>query len=197
MPVADEVTRSAARLALVIALPVAAVAGLLAFWALRGLSHRPAPDASPPAGAATGAPLALPARSLPAADATTCAVFIAHLPTTVRGRGARPITGGAEQNAGYGEPPIRIACGGVPVPSVAPDAQVWTLSGICWYAEQSGSGASTWTTLDRRVPVAITVPGGLAGAGGWVQEFSAPITAWVPSLAHPPAHCRQPATAPS
>ncbi|HKT04453.1 MAG TPA: DUF3515 family protein [Rugosimonospora sp.] len=188
---ADEVTRRAARLALLIALPVALVAGLVAFWALGGFHPARAP------GPVSTAPVAMPTRSLPASAATTCLAFIAHLPAALRGLAQRPVAAGPEQNAAYGDPPIEVGCGGWPVPSIAADTQLWTLSGICWYADQSGATSTTWITLDRQTPVRVTVPDSYQGQGDWVQEFSAPIVQWVPSLAQPPKQCQAPATAPS
>jgi hypothetical protein len=193
--VPDQVTWSAARLALLIALPVALVAGLLAFWALGGF--RSTPHAAPSPAAGGTAPVAMPGRSLSTADATVCLAFVAHLPATLRGLDQRPVTAGQEQNAAYGEPPIRIGCGGWPAPSTPAGAQFWTLSGICWYADQSRAGVTTWTTLDRRVPVAVTLPDSYQGQGGWVQEFTVPIRAWVPSLSQLPRQCHPPSTAPS
>ncbi len=189
---ADPVTRSAARLALLAALPLALLAGLLAFWRLGGFSAAaPAPSPMP------SAPVAMPERSLSTDDATACLAFIAHLPDDLRGLPERHVTAGPEQNAAYGQPPITVGCGGWPLPSVAPGTTLWTLSEICWYAGESQAGSRTWITLDRRIPIAVTVPDSYQGQGDWVQEFSDPIRAWIPSLAHPPAQCPAPSTAPS
>jgi Protein of unknown function (DUF3515) len=201
--VSDAVTRSAARLALFIALPIALVAGLGAFWALGGFgtaapgTSRTAPGAPGTSAPGANAPVAMPARSLPPSEATMCLAFVAHLPATVRGLAQRPVTAGHEQNAAYGEPPIKISCGGRSLPSTAPDAVLWTLSGICWYADQSRPDTTTWTTLDRRAPVTVTLPNSYQGQGGWVQEFTGPIREWVPSLPRLPKGCQAPSTAPS
>lgn len=193
----DPVTRSAARLALLIALPIALLAGLGAYWRLGGFDGPGSPrgSATPEAGADSPVPMA--SRSLAAGDATACLALIAHLPSSVRGLAQHPVTAGQEQNAAYGQPPIMLRCGGVPLPSLAPDATIWNLSGTCWYAETSQPAATTWTTLDRRVPVAITLPSRYEGQGDWVQELTGPVVAWVPSLAKPPRQCQAPATGPS
>ena len=53
-------------------------------------------------------------------------------------------------------------------------ALVYKLNGVCWYAV--GVGAATeWTTVDRVVPVTVTVPGPLDGSAQSVIPFSAPI----------------------
>jgi hypothetical protein len=199
--VPDPVTRSAARLALLIALPIALLAGLCASWRLGGLEvpgsagGSASGSAAPETGA--GSPVPMPSRSLTSGDAAACLTLIAHLPRSVRGLAQRPVTAGHEQNAAYGHPPITLRCGGVPLPSLTPESTIWNLSGTCWYADSSRPGATTWTTLGRRVPVAITLPGGYEGQGGWVQEFTASIVASVPSLARPPRQCQAPATGPS
>lgn len=193
----DPVTRSAARLALLIALPIALLAGVAAFWRLGGFDGPRAAGGSATPEVGAGSPVPMPSRSLASGDATACLALIAHLPGNVRGLVQRPVTAGQEQNSAYGQPPIMLRCGGVPLPSLAPDATIWNLSGICWYAETSQPDATTWTTLDRRVPVAITLPSKYEGQGDWVQEFTGPIVAWVPSLAKPPRQCQAPATGPS
>ncbi len=190
----DPEVRRAARLALFIALPLALIAGLVAFGALGGFRAAPRTGATPSAG--TTAPVAIPAPSLPSGKATMCLAFIAHLPGRVRGLTQRPVTAGAEQNAAYGNPPIKVSCG-QPAPSVAPGATVWTLSGTCWYADQSHPDATTWTTLDRQAPISITVPSGYPAPGGWVQEFTGLVQEWVPSLSETPKQCVAPSTAPS
>jgi hypothetical protein len=189
--VPDQVTRSAARLALLIALPAALVAGLLMFWGLGGFGR----SRGTPATNST-APVAMPGRSLAATDATMGLAFVAHLPASVRGLAQRPVTAGQEQNAAYGEPPIKVGCGW-PAPSAAADSPLWTLSGTCWYADQSRPDVTTWTTLDRLVPVQVTLPNRYEGQGDWVQEFIPTIRAWVPAKSPLPKECRAPSTAPS
>jgi hypothetical protein len=182
--VADEVTRSAARLAALIALPLALVAGLVAFWALGGIhslaSSKPRPQA-------TG-PVAMAAPSLPDRPATVCRALLSQLPDHIRDRNRRPVTAGPEQNAAYGDPAITVACAPSSVPSIAPTADVYVLSGVCWYAA-TGPKASTWTTLDREVPVTVTVPASYDSPGQWVAEFSGPIVQSVPSIPNPPSGC--------
>jgi Protein of unknown function (DUF3515) len=196
--VADEVTRGAARLAALIAVPVALVVGLLAFWGLGGFhSTKPRPATAAAPTPMLTAPVPMPAPSLSTRDATMCLAFIAQLPGTLRGLPERPVTAGPEQNAAFGTPPIQVACGGRARPSVPPDAFLPILSGVCWYADQSGKDVTVWTTLDRQVPITVTMPDSYQGQGDWMQEFSAPIITAVPSLAELPAVCAAPSTAPS
>jgi len=188
--VADQATRGAARLAALIAVPIALLAGLIAFWSLGGLhGARPAASASASPGPQSTAPVAMPAPSLADRPATVCRALIAQLPSQIRGLDDRPVTAGPEQNAAYGDPAITVGCGSGPMPSVAPTADVFVLSGVCWYAQQ-GKDTSTWTTVDREVPVAVTVPSRYDQPAQWVIEFSGPVVASVPSIADTPSGCR-------
>ncbi len=194
---ADPVTRGAAKLALLIALPLALVAGLLAYWQLGGFGHsRPSTGAPAPVVGATGV-VTLPVPSLNSADATMCLAFIALLPAKLRNLPQRPVSaGGNQQNAAYGDPPITVACGGVPA-SNPPDAFIYVLSGVCWYANESDKAATVWSTLDRQVPIRVTMPSSYQGQGDWIQEFTTPIVAAVPSLPQLPPQCTAPPVQPS
>jgi hypothetical protein len=172
----DPVRRSAARLATLVAVPVALAVGLASLWFSGVL--RPAPDTSPVTMAA--APLDT--------DATViCRAVVARLPEAVRDRARRPVTAGAEQNAAYGDPPLTLACGAA-APVVAPTAEVYPLSGVCWVAQPEGGG-TVWTTVDRQVPVAVTVPGPSEGSAQSVIPFAAAVGAADPRLATPPSGC--------
>jgi hypothetical protein len=187
--VADQVTRGAARLAALIALPIAVVAGLIAFWTLGGFGHgTPAVSPSGSPAPQSSAPVAMPAPTLTGRPATVCLALLSQLPQAVRDRPRRPVAAGPEQNAAYGDPAITLACGGA-TPSVAPDATVYRLSGVCWYADQAAN-ATTWTTLDREVPITVTVPARYDSPGQWVAEFSAPIVTAVPSVTSAVSGCR-------
>lgn len=197
---ADPVTRGAARLALAVALPLALVAGLVAFWQLGGFDNGHASPAPSPSTAATGV-VDVPVPTLEPADATMCLAFIALLPPKLRDLPQRPVSaGGNQQNAAYGDPPVTVACGGAPA-RYPRDAVVWVLSGVCWYADQADPAATVWTTVDRKVPIRVRLPASYTGQGEWVQEFSSPIVAAVPSLpqAALPPGCSAPApnTSPS
>ena len=77
--------------------------------------------------------------------------------------------------------------GYVPHTAVAPTATVYPLSGVCWYAEERPD-ATVWTTLDRDVPVQVTVPRRYSAPGQWVIEFS-PVVAAAQSPRPGPPGC--------
>jgi uncharacterized protein DUF3515 len=181
----DPVARGAARWAAAIAVPLALVAGFVSYHLLTGAAH-PAVSAAP-APQSTG-PVTMPAPPLAERPATVCRALLSQLPANLRDRPRRPVTAGPEQNAAYGDPAITLACGAGPPPSLAPDATVYNLSGVCWYASP-GSTATAWTTVDREVPVTVTVPNSYAGQGTWVIEFSPVIGSSVPGAASVPGGC--------
>lgn len=173
---ADHISRSAAKVATVVAVPVALLAGVLAFLllgdALRGGEASPS---SPPAPVATG-PVALDARELSEREQTVCRALLSQLPDTIRDLPQRPVTQGPEQNAGFGDPPITVECG-VPPADVAPTDQVWPLDAVCWHTNQPE--ATEWVTVDREVPVRVTVPEAYEGRGQWTAEFSTTIVSTI------------------
>jgi hypothetical protein len=170
---ADQATRGAARLAAFIAVPIALVVGLIAFKVLDGhVSAAPAAPATP--GPQSTAPVAMPAPNLADAPATVCRALIAALPNQIQNLPRRPVTAGPEQNAAYGDPAITLGCDNAPKPGVPPTAEVWVLSKVCWYEQQTKS-ATTWTTVDRALPVQVTVPSHYDSPGQWVTEFSGAV----------------------
>jgi hypothetical protein len=185
--VADEVTRSAARWATIGAVPVALLAAAAIFLTARG-GPSPSPSESPRV--QSSAPVPMPARKLSARQETVCRALLSQLPHAIRDLSQRPVTAGTEQNAAYGDPPITLACG-TTVPSFAPTDKVYPLDAVCWYPVRRPD-ATVWTTVDREVPVTVTVPTVYDQPGQWVIEFSTPVAAAVRSAEKVPYGCRPP-----
>ena len=162
----DPVTRRAARVAALIALPAALLAGVVAFRVLAG------PDAGggAPSPAATS-PVEVAAPSLTPRTATVCRALLAKLPATLGSLARRPVTAGAEQNAAYGDPADTLACGTAGPPPPA-GAQYFAINGICWYAED-GRDARTWVLQGREVPLVVRVP--TAYTGQDLVDLATPI----------------------
>src|SRR5687768_9844212 len=166
---AGKAAGSPARIATLVAVPVAAIVGVLVFRSLGGL-----PGAEKPEPPATG-PVTVAAPTLDEGTATVCRALMARLPETAGGLGRRPVTG-PEQNTAYGDPPITLSCG-VPRPAVPQDAQLLDIGGVCWWYEERSTEVR-WTTVDRRVPVRATVPRPVAGS--WLVHLSPDMLATVP-----------------
>jgi hypothetical protein len=168
---ADPVRRGAARTATLVAVPVALLVLGVSALAFGGFgTNPPAP--------ATG-PVTMASRSLPPETASACQLLVSKLPETVAGRARRPVAAGAEQNAAYGDPPITLECG-TSTPTVGATAEVFNLaapgatSGVCWHPID-GDNRTVWTTVDRQVPVTVTVPGSREGSAQSVVPFSQAI----------------------
>jgi Protein of unknown function (DUF3515) len=180
----DNTTRIAAVWATVVAVPIVLVVGLVAFTQITKAS---APDAAP-APAASG-PIAVPstavelaAPELSARAAQVCLAVTSQLPDQVRNLPARKVSAGPEQNAAYGEPPLTLSCGvtqpkmcekvddtsGTCVPLVA---DLLLMNRVCWYY-QDKADRTTFTTMDREVPVQVEVPSSFTNRAQWANEFS-------------------------
>ncbi|BFU42819.1 DUF3515 family protein [Krasilnikovia sp. MM14-A1004] len=182
----DRTKRTAALWATVVAVPVAVLVGFLIFTqVLRPGEPAPAP-AAPTAAAVpdTAVPMAAPA--LAGRAAQVCPAITSRLPGKLRDLPARTVTAGPRQNAAWGEPPITLACG-VAQPTMCAtvdggagcvplDTELLNMNGVCWYARQDPVGP-VFTTMDREVPVQVTVPAKYAQAAQWANEFSDPVAA--------------------
>jgi len=178
----DPTTRSAALWATVIAVPIAVLVGLLIFSQVIKGAGQPAPTAAATTPAAVpSAPVQMAAPPLPARAAEVCLAVTSQLPTTLRNLPARKVSAGPEQNAAYGEPPITVACGGAQPTMCASltetngcvplDTELLNMNAVCWYANQQ-AGQTAFTTMDREIPVTVTVPTSYQQGAQWANEFS-------------------------
>ncbi|WP_436526940.1 DUF3515 family protein [Actinoplanes sp. HUAS TT8] len=200
----DNTTRIAAVWATAVAVPIVLIVGLVAF---SQISKSTAPEADP-APTASG-PIAVPstavevaAPKLSARAAQVCLAVTSQLPNQVRNLPARKVSTGPEQNAAYGEPPLTVSCGvaqprmcatvddtsGTCVPLVA---DLLLMNRVCWYYQEK-TGGTTFTTMDREVPVQVVVPTAYDNRAQWANEFSdivvetdKSITEGVPSGCNP------------
>lgn len=176
----DPDRRRAARLATIVAVPVALLVGLISYTVLstHASSQPPVTPQTLSTGSTSDVPM--PAPSLSATPATMCLAFVAALPDKLNNLLPRPVSAGREQNAAYGDPPITAACGVAPA-VVSSGAEAFTIGQVCWY-EETGPATTVWTTLDRAVPVRVTVPDSYTSPGQWVTPFANALVAAVPSV---------------
>jgi hypothetical protein len=199
----DRTIRTAALWATAVAVPVAVLVGVLVFVRL---IPGAAPDGRP--GTAATSPAAVPAASVPVAapklsprSAQVCLAVTSQLPSAIRTLPARKVTAGPEQNAAYGEPPITVQCG-VPQPAMCEtpaggagcvplDTELLIMNAVCWYAAP-GTQANVFTTMDREIPVRVTVPATYQQPAQWANEFSDTVVKTDPSrTAGVPSGCRR------
>jgi uncharacterized protein DUF3515 len=176
-------------LAAMIALPIAMVFGLIVFFTFYGKVRSDATASATPSASASAdtSPVEMPVPTMSAKDTQMCLAFIAALPTKLRNLPERHVTAGPEQNAAFGTPPITAECGATE-PQVAPTAEVFSISGVCWYAGE-GTTTTVWTTLDRVVPVAITIPNTYDGQAQWAAAFRDAIVIGIRSKPTPAYNC--------
>nr|MDT0661557.1 DUF3515 family protein [Micromonospora sp. DSM 115978] len=176
----DRTARQAALWATVVAVPLAL---LVALGLFARLSPEPESEPDPPAASAPGpvssAPVDLPAPRLAERPATVCRALLSRLPNVVRDLAQRPVSAGPEQNAAYGDPPLTVTCGG-PAAQAEPTDQVWTVNAVCWHAAQAAQ-AMVLTTVDREVPVRVSVPSGYEQPLQWAAPIASAVVATVPS----------------
>jgi hypothetical protein len=187
---ADPVRRGAARLATLVAVPVAVAVAGISLWTYGGFgAPTPAPSTPAPSAAtpASTTPVTMAAPPLAEDVATICRAAVAKLPDSIQGLPRRAITAGAEQNAAYGDPALTFACG-VVQPSFPPSADVYPLADVCWVA-QPGQDGTVWFTVDRTVAVAVTVPGPQSGSAQSVVPLARVVATTVPRTATPPPGC--------
>jgi hypothetical protein len=183
----DPTTRRAALWATAVAVPLTVALAVLAVVQLRPDPPAPAPAAGPSRVRST-APVAVSAPPLSGRPATVCRALTAKLPSAVRDLARRPVGAGPEQNAAYGDPALTVACG-VPAASFPPTDNVWVVNRVCWHAAE-GPDAVLLTTVDREVPVQVTVPRAYEQPLQWVAPISDTIVAAVPSVPTAPSGCR-------
>lgn len=154
-------SRLPAVVATAVAVPVAVAAGVFVFNAMVPAAEDPDPvqeDLSP---------VSVEVPELSDEDAVECLALTATAPETAGGLEARIVesdageTGAddgrvaaAEAVMAYGDPATVATCGVDPV-AVEDTAAVFKLNGVCWFSDEEGL---EWTTLDRRVPVGVSVP---------------------------------------
>ena len=184
----DRTTRQAALWATVVALPLTVLVGVLIFVQL---SPDPAPKPTPSPSAARPAsnvPVPMAAPTLADWPATVCRAFLARMPDNLFGQQQRPVTAGPEQNAAYGDPALTVACG-VPAPKVRPTERLWTVNQVCWQATPGETGL-VLTTVDREVPIRLTVPPGHEQTLKWALPVSEAVALAVKSTPDAPSGCQ-------
>ncbi|MGX7670612.1 DUF3515 family protein [Plantactinospora sp. DSM 117369] len=185
----DRTTRQAALWATVVALPLTVLVAVLVFGQLS-----PDPVEKPAATPTSAAPQAttpvqMAAPALAERPATVCRALLSRLPATLRALAQRPVTAGPEQNAAYGDPAITVACG-VARPAVPDVPDLWMINKVCWLTEHRDGGL-VLTTVDREVPVRLSVPAGQEQTVQWAAPVSESLVASVPSVPDVPTGCAE------
>ncbi|GAA2123120.1 DUF3515 family protein [Glycomyces algeriensis] len=175
----EKKSRLPAIVATAVAVPVAVVAGVLVFNAIAPKAEPVHEDLSP---------VAVEVPALSEEDAVVCLALTATAPESAGGLQARPVEGGAgaaESVMAYGDPAVVATCGVEPV-AVEDTALVYKLNGVCWYSDEAGL---EWTSLDRQVPVGVSVPETHEQPVDVLNDLSTAIADKVPAAAEAPTGC--------
>jgi len=195
----DTTTRKAALIAAAVAVPVAVLVGL-GIFALVIPDDKAEPAAVTQPSTLPSTPVEMAAPVLSARQAEVCLAVTSQLPVKVRDLQSRKVSAGPEQNAAWGEPALTVTCGGVQPKTcetmdqagsgcVPMDSELMNMNRVCWYADQ-GDQATAFTTMDREVPVTVTVPAAYDQPAQWANEFSDIVVETDKSLAQGvPAGC--------
>ncbi|WP_163510462.1 DUF3515 family protein [Fodinicola acaciae] len=169
--------RGAARLAAFIAVPIAVVAGI-AFFAIRSATL-PQPAASATPSVAASGPVTVTAPpSAPADVVALCGKMIGSLPIVLDGKHSRAVSTAPDRVVAWGDPAVVLRCGVAPV-TYPPDANLLGINGVTWYGKAVGRDV-VFTSIDRKVPIEITVPAAKGNPSDPIATLSTPIGHIVP-----------------
>jgi Protein of unknown function (DUF3515) len=159
------IVHAPARVTAALSVPAAVLTAALLVGTLASCSQRPVRTQPPPPPTA------------PAAEA--CARLHAALPDSLDGHRKRDTKPASGLTAAWGDPPIILHCG-VPVPAAyGPAAQLYTINGVDWFAEELTAGY-VFTTIGREAGVELTVPDDYKPEVNPVVDLSVVVARTVP-----------------
>ena len=172
-------TRRAARIAALVAVPVAIVAGFVAFRIMSPDDPADPDNTAASARPVPSTPVEMTAPPLADRAARVCRALLSKMPDRFGDLARRPVTAGPEQNAAYGEPAVTVACGAT-APAAPAGAQYFEIDGICWYQDDVPD-ARRWSVQGREVPLVVTVP--TIHSGEDLVDLSKPVSEAIPQVA--------------
>ena len=93
----------------------------------------------------------------PAAD-LACPVLMAQLPLELAGETSRLVDSDTPYAYAWGDPAVVLVCGVDPPAGYVVGASTFVISGVEWFVDDSDPDVVVWTTVDRNVPVQVSVP---------------------------------------
>lgn len=175
-----------ALIATAVALPVAVLAGIAVF----GLIEPAADDSRFDESEEDLAPVSVEVPELSDEEAVECLAMTSQAPERLADLPARAVEGdehAAEFVLAYGDPAVVVTCG-VDAVEIEDTSVVYLLDGVCWFTEENGDGTE-WTTVDRRVPVRVTVPSDHEQPVDMLNGLSEPITEALLPAGDAPSGC--------
>jgi uncharacterized protein DUF3515 len=109
----------------------------------------------------------------PAAD-LACPVLMGQLPLELAGETSRLVDSDTPYAYAWGDPAVVLVCGVDPPAGYVVGTSTIVISGVEWFVDDSDPDVVVWTTVDRNVPVQVSVP---------TSTDSASVTALCPVIA--------------
>jgi hypothetical protein len=93
----------------------------------------------------------------PAAD-LACPVLMGQLPLELAGETSRLVDSDTPYAYAWGDPAIVLVCGVDPPAGYVVGTSTIVISGVEWFVDDADPDVVVWTTVDRNVPVQVSVP---------------------------------------
>ncbi|WP_246080381.1 DUF3515 domain-containing protein [Modestobacter altitudinis] len=121
----------------------------------------------------------LPPVQVDTPDATSaaelaCPVLMGQLPLELAGETSRLVDSDTPYAYAWGDPAIVLVCGVAPPAGYVVGTSTIVISGVEWFVDDTDPDVVVWTTVDRNVPVQVSVP---------TSTDSATVTALCPIIA--------------
>ena len=100
----------------------------------------------------------------PAADAA-CPALMSTLPLEIAGESSRRVASESPYAYAWGDPAQVLICGAEPPAGfVVGGPQAIEVNGVVWFVDTTDPTVNVWTTVDRTVPVQVTIPSSTDGS---------------------------------
>nr|WP_255352954.1 DUF3515 domain-containing protein [Modestobacter sp. Leaf380] len=100
----------------------------------------------------------------PETDAA-CPALMSQLPLEVAGETSRRVDSDSPYAYAWGDPAQVLVCGADPPAGfVVGGQQAFQINGVTWFVDTTDATVNVWTTVDRTVPVQITIPSSTDGS---------------------------------
>jgi len=110
----------------------------------------------------------------PEAD-VACPALMSQLPLEIAGETSRRVDSDSPYAYAWGDPAQVLVCGAdVPAGFVVGGPQALGINGVTWFVDTTDATVNVWTTVDRTVPVQISIP---ASTDGSVAIALSPVIA--------------------
>jgi hypothetical protein len=116
----------------------------------------------------------------PGADSAACKTLMPKLPAELAGSARRPVQGGGDGIAAWGDPAVILRCGLETPQELNCSAALTQVDQVAWLQlANDGLPDTTYLAADRSVRIAVTLPDGTGTAA--IQQISDVVSANLPA----------------